>query len=78
MVSTCSIARAGTFTVYRPKTGDPTSLSNSIILSLYEDQEGILWIGTFGGGVNKFDRDATNFPSYSMIQTIPRISALLA
>ena len=29
------------------------SISNNNVFSLHEDDEGILWIGTFGGGLNK-------------------------
>jgi signal transduction histidine kinase/ligand-binding sensor domain-containing protein len=52
----------GQFTAYRNKVNDPTSLNNNIIFSLYEDREGILWIGTFGGGVSKLDRGRNKFP----------------
>ncbi|TNJ46591.1 response regulator [Tamlana fucoidanivorans] len=33
----------------------PMSLSKNIVKSLYKDKTGIIWIGTNGGGVNKFD-----------------------
>ena len=32
------------------------SLSNDIVYSLFEDQSGLLWIGTNGGGVNKLNQ----------------------
>ncbi|NIV37695.1 MAG: histidine kinase, partial [Anaerolineae bacterium] len=34
---------------YRHVPDDPNSLSSDLVTSLYEDQEGILWIGTFSG-----------------------------
>lgn len=37
---------------YSNNPGDPYSVSNNKISCLYEDQEGRLWIGTFGGGLN--------------------------
>lgn len=37
--------------------GSETSqgINNSVILSMYEDPAGYIWLGTFGGGLNKFD-----------------------
>lgn len=45
-----------TFTVYRHNPLDTTSLSNSWVECLYVDRSGELWIGTWGGGVNRYDR----------------------
>ena len=53
------------FTIYRPIPDDDQSLSDSYILSLYEDQDRTLWIGTYGGGLNSLDLDTgeiTRFP----------------
>lgn len=44
---------------YRPE--NPNSLSKNIVTSLYLDKTGILWVGTNGGGVNKFDPDRKQF-----------------
>jgi signal transduction histidine kinase/ligand-binding sensor domain-containing protein len=41
--------------------GDPNSLSHDVILSIYEDRAGMLWIGTNGGGLNRFDRENETF-----------------
>lgn len=43
-----------TFTVYKNIPGDLSSLSNNYILPIYTASDGTVWIGTFGGGVNKF------------------------
>jgi ligand-binding sensor domain-containing protein/signal transduction histidine kinase len=46
---------------------DPTfskSLSKDYVLSIYEDRGGVLWFGTYGGGVNKYDRQRDNFAYY--------------
>jgi len=43
---------------------DPTfskSLSNDYVLSIFEDRGGVLWFGTYGNGVNKYDRQRDNF-----------------
>ena len=53
-----------TFTVYRPVTGDSTSLSGNIIRTLYEDRDGTLWVGTGNGGLNRFNRRTETFTPY--------------
>ena len=40
---------------------DPHSLSDNRVYSLYEDREGNLWVGTFGGGLNKYNYKTNNF-----------------
>ncbi len=42
------------FKVYKNIPNDPTSLSHNYILEIYESKAGDLWIGTFGGGLNKY------------------------
>ena len=43
------------FTVYRNVAGDPTSLSHNELKSIFEDGAGVLWVGAFEGGLNRFD-----------------------
>jgi len=54
------------FTIYRNALYDPKSLSHNYIYSIYEapDEPGTLWIGTKGGGLNKFDRNKEQFTRY--------------
>ncbi|MDD5368789.1 MAG: two-component regulator propeller domain-containing protein [Anaerolineaceae bacterium] len=40
---------------YRHDPSDPYSLSNDDIRAVYIDQGGILWVGTYGGGLNKYN-----------------------
>ena len=44
---------------------DENSLSDNFILSSYEEKSGIIWIGTSGGGLNRFDSEQENFIPYS-------------
>jgi signal transduction histidine kinase/ligand-binding sensor domain-containing protein len=44
------------FTLYRHDPADPHSLSHDTITAIYEDRSGALWIGTFGGGLNRLER----------------------
>jgi len=41
------------FICYKNDPNDPQSLSNNYILNLQKDKSGNLWVGTFGGGLNK-------------------------
>src|SRR5690606_30959221 len=47
--------KANRFTRYRHDSSDPGSISNDVIVSLCMDHQGILWIGTYFGGLNRFD-----------------------
>ncbi|MEW4925461.1 two-component regulator propeller domain-containing protein [Algibacter sp. 2305UL17-15] len=42
------------FETFKYNPDDKNSISHDYILELFEDSKGILWIGTFGGGVNKY------------------------
>ncbi|MCP4213361.1 MAG: response regulator [bacterium] len=53
-----------TFTVYRHDPENSNSLSSNYILSIVEDADGILWIGTLGGGLNKFSPETETFTRY--------------
>jgi ligand-binding sensor domain-containing protein len=52
------------FEVYKPEQDDQFSISNPRILSICEDAESNLWIGTNGGGLNKYDRKSDRFIHY--------------
>jgi len=48
-------------TIYRHDPSDSTSLPNDDIISLSEDDSSNVWIGTFGGGLIRFDRASGTF-----------------
>lgn len=55
------------FTYYMHDPKNPFSLSYSEVRSIYEDPGetgNVLWIGTYRGGLNKFDRDKKQFTCY--------------
>ncbi|MBN1637838.1 MAG: hypothetical protein JW866_02650 [Ignavibacteriales bacterium] len=52
------------FKNYQHNPNDSNSLSDNRVYKIYEDKEGILWIGTFGGGLNKFNRITRKFKRY--------------
>jgi signal transduction histidine kinase/ligand-binding sensor domain-containing protein len=55
-------------------TGNPlkmVSLSDDMVLSLYQDSQGILWVGTSSGGLNRLDRQAGDVTVYRHDPTDP-------
>lgn len=43
---------------------DPTSLTANTITSITQDQSGIIWVGTFGSGLNEFNKAGKTFTAY--------------
>ena len=55
----------GEFNHYQHDPGDPTSLSeNNYVWFIVEDDNGVLWFATNGGGLNRFNRDTGTFTRY--------------
>ena len=52
------------FKVFKHSPGDPKSLGSNTVFGLYEDKSGILWVGTEGGGLNRYNREQENFTRY--------------
>jgi ligand-binding sensor domain-containing protein len=50
--------------VYRHDPDDPYSLSHNYIRHLAVDQSGVVWIATWGGGLNQYDREKDAFIRY--------------
>jgi signal transduction histidine kinase/streptogramin lyase len=77
------IRRTNQFTVYRESPAPPTDmqhpsggflssgLSDGRVLAIYEDRDGILWIGTSLGGLNRLDRQSGEFTVYQHDPTAP-------
>ncbi|MCK4762997.1 MAG: hypothetical protein KAW12_12440 [Candidatus Aminicenantes bacterium] len=40
-------------------------MSDNRIRSIFKDRSGVLWIGTDGGGLNKFNRESGEFTHYT-------------
>ena len=49
---------------FRHVDDDPNSLSDDTIRTVYKDREGILWIGTVYGGLNRLDPARETFTHY--------------
>ncbi len=50
--------------VFTQNSGDSTSLSHNFVNKVYVDLAGVLWVGTNGGGLSRFDRDTEKFSHY--------------
>jgi len=52
------------FTRFVHDPDQPASLSHNVVSDIYQDSRGVLWVGTFGGGLNSLDRDTGTFQHY--------------
>jgi len=49
------------FKVYRADPTDSTSLLSGLVSALYLDRSGVLWVGTFRGGLQRYDPNTDSF-----------------
>ncbi len=59
------------FTSYKHDENDITTLGEIQITAIYEDKEGTVWIGTFGGGLNRFNAHDSTFTRFINNKNIP-------
>ncbi|MFT4926187.1 MAG: ligand-binding sensor domain-containing protein [Phenylobacterium sp.] len=52
------------FRLYQSNIDDPFAISFNYINALYQDYEGFIWVGTDGGGLNRFDPQTEQFKHY--------------
>jgi signal transduction histidine kinase/ligand-binding sensor domain-containing protein/DNA-binding response OmpR family regulator len=52
------------FTHYKHEPYDPTSLSSNTTVTIYEDDSGLLWVGTADKGLNKYNKAQENILHY--------------
>ena len=65
----------GEIEVFKHDPDDPHSLSNNLVMDILEDQNGKLWVATWGGGLNHFDPASGDFIRY---MNVPSDSTSLA
>lgn len=58
-----------TFVSYLHEASDPLSISHDYILALFQSEAGDIWIGTFGGGLNKFVPASKGKPAHFVAYT---------
>ncbi|MEO9872310.1 two-component regulator propeller domain-containing protein [Ekhidna sp.] len=52
-------------TFFEYEKSDESSLSHNIINIIFEDQKGNIWIGTEGGGLNRFNEEKESFKRFT-------------
>lgn len=60
----------GDFTVFNTQSSDSNALNSSVISCLFKS-DGILWIGTQGGGLNQYDLQTKKFSSFQKKDGLP-------
>ena len=60
-----------TYKKYVYQNNQPTSLSNNIIYSIIQADKNSLWVGTRGGGINRFDIKTERFENYRFSNNDP-------
>jgi ligand-binding sensor domain-containing protein/DNA-binding CsgD family transcriptional regulator len=49
---------------FEPDVNDPNALSDSDVRSLYQDRFGTIWVGTYAGGLERYDSDTATFTHF--------------
>lgn len=57
-------AREGTFTRFQHQAGELYSLAHNAVLKIMQDAQGNYWVGTRGGGMDRFDPITQRFIHY--------------
>lgn len=60
-----------TFRHFEHIQGNPLTISESTVFDMYEDLDGNFWIGTYGGGLNLFDRESETFTYFTIKDGLP-------
>lgn len=58
--------KTGDLFTYAHQPGNPNSISYNFLYSIAKDKKGNLWIGTRGGGLDKFDVTTRSFVNYKI------------
>ena len=56
---------------YSHDPNDNSTISDNRVYTIFEGKQGTLWIGTFGGGLNKFDRKTEKFKNFKNVSNDP-------
>ena len=59
------------FKIYKNNPESKTSLKSNIVTGLLCDSKGDLWVGTYGGGLSRYNKEKDNFSTYTSHQNNP-------
>ena len=59
------------FKTFTHDANDPRSLSGNIVYTIYEDNSGLLWVGSWAKGFNKFNKKKKLFKHYKHVPNSP-------
>lgn len=60
----------GTIRIYTHDENNPHSLSSNDVYAIYEDAEGVIWVGT-GEGLNRYDQENDEFVRFTLQNGLP-------
>ncbi len=60
-----------TFEHFKSKPGDSSTINSDYIFTMHESPPGIFWLGTWGGGLNKFDTRTKKAEHYTADDGLP-------
>ncbi len=60
-----------TFRQYSYEVGNKKSISHPIVSWITEDARGVMWLGTFGGGLNRYDAATDGFTAVGTAAGLP-------
>ncbi|MEL6822213.1 MAG: two-component regulator propeller domain-containing protein, partial [Calditrichota bacterium] len=64
--------KSDTLLTFQHNANNPNSLSSNYVLTIKEDSKGIIWIGTYLGGLNRYDPIGKSFRHYKNSPTSPK------
>ncbi len=64
-------AESGKVTAFQPSPGDTTRISNRIITAIYPENDSTVWIGTYGGGLNRLNPNSGRVKIYNEQHGLP-------
>jgi ligand-binding sensor domain-containing protein len=64
--------KTGKFEIFKHEPNNKNSLTLNKIFSIYQDKKnGYLWVGTMGGGLNRYDKKTKEFKHYTERENLP-------
>lgn len=53
------------FKIYKNDLADPHTIGSNYILAIHEDRQGEMWVGTWLGGLNRYNRETETFTRFT-------------